>query len=375
MAKPSNATWVEVNLEAIQNNVKLIEQFTGSTVMAVVKANAYGHGIVEVAKALQFSDTTWFGVARIDEAIQLRENGVQSEILVLGHTSADDVNFAAEYNIVLAMHSFNQASSYKNEVKQLENKIRVHVKIDTGMGRLGVFPEDGFKFVETLETIPNIKIEGIFTHLARADELDSDTTEKQIRKFEDLLSHFKENGVEFEWVHAANSAGSIFQPSAIYNLVRPGISIYGLNPSIETPLPEQFKPALSWKTVLTSIKNMPAGSGISYGHKYLTSQNERVGTISVGYGDGYRRVPGNEVLIRGVRVPVIGVVCMDQCVVSLEKVPDAQAGDEVVLIGKQKTEEINAVDLACNWDTIVYEPICGLTNRIPRIYLHESGAF
>lgn len=374
MAKPSNATWVEVNLEAIQNNVKLIEQFTGSTVMAVVKANAYGHGIVEVAKALQFSGTTWFGVARIDEAIQLRENGINSEILVLGHTAASDVKFAAEYNIVLAMHSFDQVSSYRNEVKQLKKKIRVHVKVDTGMGRLGVFPEDGLKFLKLLETISNLKIEGIFTHLARADELESETTENQIRKFEVLLTKLKENGFEFSWVHAANSAGTMFQPSAIYNLVRPGISIYGLNPSVGTPLPEQFKPALSWKTVLTSVKNMPAGSGISYGHKYFTNQNERVGTISVGYGDGYRRVPGNEVLIRGIRVPVIGVVCMDQCIVSLENVPDAQAGDEVVLIGKQIKEEINAVDLACNWDTIVYEPICGLTNRIPRLYIHQSGA-
>ncbi len=374
MAKPSNATWVEVNLEAIQNNVKLIEQFTGATVMAVVKANAYGHGIVEVAKALQFSGTTWFGVARIDEAIQLRENGVTSEILVLGHTPASDIKFAAEYNIVLAMHSFDQVSSYRDEVKKLKKKIRVHVKVDTGMGRLGVFPEDGLKFVKLLEPISNLKIEGIFTHLARADELENDTTENQIRNFEALLTQLKENGVEFNWIHAANSAGTMFQPSAIYNLVRPGISIYGLNPSLGTPLPEQFKPALSWKTVLTSVKNMPAGSGISYGHKYFTNQNERVGTISVGYGDGYRRVPGNEVLIRGIRVPVIGVVCMDQCIVSLENVPDAQAGDEVVLIGKQIKEEINAVDLACNWDTIVYEPICGLTNRIPRIYIHQSGA-
>lgn len=374
MSKPSNATWVEVNLTAIQNNIKFIEQFTGSTVMAVVKANAYGHGIVEVAKALQSSGTSWLGVARIDEAIQLRDNGVQNEIMVLGHTAANDIHFAADNNIVLAMHSLDQVSSYKNAAQILNKKIRIHIKIDTGMGRLGVFPEDGYKFLKLLETIPNLIIEGIFTHLARADELNSDSTKNQIRKFEDLLKLFNESGIEFKWIHAANSAGSMFQPSVIYNLVRPGISIYGLNPSINTPLPDQFVPSLSWKTVLTSVKNMPQSSGISYGHKYITSQNELVGTISVGYGDGYRRVPGNEVLIRGIRVPVIGVVCMDQCVVSLENVPDAQAGDEVVLIGKQNGEEISAEDLACNWETIVYEPICGLTNRIPRIYFNQSGA-
>jgi alanine racemase len=184
---------------------------------------------------------------------------------------------------------------------------------------------------------------------------------------------FKENAIKFKWIHAANSAGAMFQPSAIYNLVRPGISIYGLNPSKETKLPDQFKPALSWKTILTSVKVMPPGSGISYGHKYITDHEERIGTISVGYGDGYRRTTGNEVLVRGIRVPVIGVVCMDQCIISLDRVPDAQAGDEVVLIGKQEGEEISAVELAGKWQTIVYEPICGLMNRIPRIYINQMG--
>ena len=373
MSKPSNATWVEVDLTAIQKNIQLIEEFTKSDVMAVIKANAYGHGIVEVAKAIQTSGSSWLGVARIDEAIQLRENNVQSEILVLGHTAVEDICFAADNNISIALHSVNQLELYSEAFRKLDKSLRIHVKIDTGMGRLGLFPEEGLSFVKHLLSIPNLDVEGIFTHLARADEFEIDTTEIQIRKFEDLLDQFKQNGIEFKWIHAANSAGAMFQPSAIFNLVRPGISIYGLNSSEETRLPGHFRPALSWKTVLTSVKVMPAGSGISYGHKYITDHEERIGTISVGYGDGYRRTFGNEVLIRGTRVPVIGVVCMDQCVISLDKVPEAQAGDEVVLIGKQESEEISAVELANHWNTIVYEPICGLMNRIPRIYNNEMG--
>jgi alanine racemase len=373
MSKPTNATWIEVDLGAIRNNIRLISEATKCAVMAVVKANGYGHGIVEVARTAEQAGAEWLGVARIDEALQIREAGVDTEILILGHTSAVDIPLAIQNNVTLAVHSFDQLEKYSQIVSNWPGKIKIHVKVDTGMGRLGVSLTEAYAFIQAILKQEKFQLEGIFTHMARADEIGVDTTRQQIARFNQLLDKLSAEKIEFKWIHAANSASAIFHPDSRFNLVRPGISIYGLNPSPSSRLPETFCPSLSWKTVLTSVKVLPPNYGVSYGHAYFTKTTERVGTISVGYGDGFRRVANNEVIVRGVKVPVLGNVCMDQCIVSLEAVPSAIPGDEVILIGSQLQNTLSAEDVAIRWNTIVYEPICGLTNRIPRVYLNRIG--
>ena len=371
MLKTSYATWLEVDLQAIRHNIEKIQSLTNVSVMAVVKANAYGHGLINVARTVRKMGLEWLGVARIDEALLLRDKGINGKILVLGHTDPIDVPLAVRHHISLAVHSQSLVLPYQEMASHYDEKLMVHAKIDTGMSRLGEEYTQAVQFIRSLFDCEGLQVEGVFTHMARADELSLDTTDIQIEKFDKILEDLGPEREKIKWIHAANSAAAVFHPNTRFNMVRPGISIYGLNPSEEAPLPTGFEPALSWKSVITSVKTVPPHRGISYGHRYITSNYEKIGTISVGYGDGYRRVPGNEVLVNGRKVPVLGNVCMDQCVISLNGLPDVKTGDEVVLLGKQGDQEISAETLAKKWNTIVYEPICGLTGRIPRVYLNE----
>jgi alanine racemase len=245
---------------------------------------------------------------------------------------------------------------------------KLHLKVDTGMSRLGVSPDSAPEMARILSALPGIIYEGIFTHFARADELEQATTETQETCFREVLSLLADSGLTPPLIHAANSAAAIAWPSARFNLVRPGIALYGLHPSSECRLPAGFIPALSWKAVLSQVKILPAGSGVSYGHEYSTASHERIGTLPVGYADGLRRIPGNQALIGGRRVPVLGRVCMDQVMVQLDAVPEAQEGEEAILIGSQGTDRITAEEIAANWGTANYEVVCGLGARVPRVY-------
>ena len=238
------------------------------------------------------------------------------------------------------------------------------------MGRLGMAPEKAASFIETYRNDDRIEIDGIFTHYARADEPGVDTTAGQLARFNQLLTDLRDANLLPPIVHSANSAAVLNYPDAYFDLVRPGIAIYGLNPSPESLLPDSFQPALTWKARLTSVRTLPPGHGVSYGHKYFTHSDERIGVIPVGYGDGYRRVMGQQVLVRGQKVDVVGRVCMDQCMLQLDSVPDAQPGEEAVLLGRQGDQRITANDLAEKWGTINYEVVCGLADRLPRIYLN-----
>jgi alanine racemase len=239
------------------------------------------------------------------------------------------------------------------------------------MGRLGVFTEDGLAFVEMIRQSPELQLEGAFTHLARADEPAEDTTGWQIERFTRLIEALAEAGLRPPLVHAANSAASLYFPQAHFDMVRAGIAIYGLQPSAEAPLPAGFCPALTWKARLASVKELPAGHGVGYAYRYTTSRQERVGVIPVGYADGFRRRVGNFALVGGIRVPVLGGVCMDQCMLRLDDVPAAQIGDEVVLLGKQGSAAITAEEIGQAWSTVNYDVVCGLTARVPRIYREE----
>ena len=362
-------SWLEINLKAIENNVRLIKKISNANVMAIVKANAYGHGAVEVAKAARRGGATWCAVSNVDEAMELRQAGLVCPILILGYTPPGRTVEVITNQISITVWDEEQIQMASTVAKEIGIPVRVHLKIDTGMSRLGVQPQDTLKLLAMLDENPNVMLEAIFTHFARADEEAPTPTRQQQEVFEQVLDKIRQSKHNLPLLHAANSAATIFHPNTVYDIVRVGILMYGLPPTENMSLPPGIQQAIAWKSVLSHVKTLPPGRGISYGHIYTTIKDEKIGTVPVGYADGYRRVNGNEVLIHGKRVPVVGRVCMDQLMVQLDKVSDAQVGDEVVIIGKQGKEEITPQELAKKWNTVNYEVICGLNARAPHVYI------
>ena len=368
MKNDNYATWLEIDLNAIKNNYKKLQQISKTPVMPIVKANAYGHGLEEVSKHLEQAGAEIFGVARIEEALILREYGIKSKILVLGYTSPYRIQDAIDNNISLTVFDFNVAKSYLAVLKKAKSRLNIHVKVDTGMGRLGVPYIDFITFIKFIAQKNFFQIEGLFTHFACADEPDKPYTKEQNGKFSIILDNIEALGLHPRMIHAANSAATLNFPETHYDFVRCGIALYGLDPSPTSRLPAGFIPALTWKSRLISIKILPKNHGVSYGFAYRTKKEEKIGVIAAGYGDGLRRRPGNEVLIHGKKAIIIGNVCMDQCVVKLDEIPEAKIGDEVILIGDQDGVNISATDIAEKWGTINYEVVCGMAARMPRIY-------
>ena len=363
------STWAEIDLDAIRNNVAIIKNHTQVQIMAVVKANGYGHGLIPSATTAIEGGATWLGVARIEEAEALREASLKSPILVLGFTPQEGVDYAIMQDISITLWNVDQVLEVSSLAANSGRKAKIHLKVDTGMSRLGVQPEETLALAKQVADQEWLTFEGLFTHFARADEETQTATDRQEMTFKNTLESLSENKLLPPNVHAANSAAAISKPSSYFNLVRPGIAIYGLHPSNLTQLSDEFRPAMVWKTILSQVKTMPPGKGISYGHEYITQKEERIGTLPVGYADGFRRVAGNLVLIGGKIVPVVGRVCMDQVCVQLDGVASAKAGDEVVIIGSQGDQRINAEQVADRWGTINYEVVCGISARVPRIYL------
>jgi alanine racemase len=366
------STWLEIDLEAIRNNIRQLLAITGRPVMAVIKANGYGHGIIEVGKAAVSAGAGWLGVARINEALMLRGAGINTPVLVLGYCPPEWVPEAVANNVSLTIHDPDFVCPFGEQAQAAGGTLNVHAKFDSGMGRLGVFTEDGAGFVRQLREQAGLRMEGMFTHFASADGSQAETTDWQIDRFTRLVEVLEQNGMRPPLVHAANSAASLYFPRAHYDMVRSGIAIYGLHPSPDAPLPAAFRPALTWKTRLVSVKELPAGHGIGYNYRYVTSGKERIGVIPTGYADGLRRRLGNFALVNGRRVPVVGGVCMDQCMLRLDDAPQAQIGDEVVLIGCQGDARITAEELGQEWGSVNYDVVCGLTARVPRIYLNQD---
>lgn len=361
--------WAEVNLSKLQNNIKRIQEIIKRPMMAVVKANAYGHGLVEIAQAAREIGIDWFGVARLEEALQLRKAGINGNILVFGYTNPEAVPLAQSERLHLSVYDRSIVQQYAAKASQRDDALLVHLKIDSGMGRLGIFPEEGLEFMRWLKEAPGLKVAGIFTHFARADEPQEPATLDQIKRFDRLVTILENASLRPPLVHASNSGATLAFPEAKYDLLRPGILMYGLSPSSQVTLPEGISPILEWKTRLTSIKTLPAGHGISYGHEYVTRGKEKVGALAVGYADGYRRTSGNWVLSGGQRVPVVGRVCMDQTMVKLNERTNSRIGAEVVLLGSQGDETICAEEIANRWGTINYEVVAGIASRVNRIYI------
>jgi len=363
-------TWIEVNLSAVEENVRSLRAIAGVPIMAVVKANGYGHGAVEVSRSALAAGASWLAVSCAEEALVLRAAGIAAPILVLGMVTAQEADEAIAAGLSLTVYCQESADLYSRRAAALGRSVCVHLKVDTGMGRLGTLPgEPTLALARNIASTPSVHLEGVFTHLACADEENPAPTESQLVKFSSTLEALQSIGIRPAWIHAANSAATLAFPQARFNMVRNGVAMYGVHPSSHVRLPDSFRPALSWKARLVSCKVLPPGWGVSYGMEYHTAGEETVGVVPVGYADGWRRNRPNVVLLHGKRTPVIGRVCMDQCMLKLPE--GASLETEVVLIGRQGGEEIRAEEVADRWGTINYEVITGISSRMPRVFVRD----
>lgn len=371
LKRPPRPTWVEIDLEAIAHNLRLVRERVGPSVavMAVLKADGYGHGAIKTARTALNNGATWLGVACLSEALTLRSAGVDAPILVLGYTPPWQARETVAHQVDATVFSLETAEALNRAAKELGQVARVHVKVDTGMGRLGLLPEDVVPFVRALREMPGLSIQGLFTHFAMADSADRSQTELQWRRFSELLADLEARGWRPSLVHAANSAAMLTLPEAHLDMVRIGIALYGLNPSSEVCLPPGFRPALTFKTQVAQVKTLPPGCCVSYGCTYRTSRTSRIAVIPVGYADGFRRAPQHwgEVLVRGRRAPVVGRVCMDQSMIDVTDIPGVRQGDDVVLIGSQGRERITVDEVAARLGTINYEVVSEILARVPRV--------
>ncbi|MGE5197709.1 MAG: alanine racemase [Deltaproteobacteria bacterium] len=359
-------TWAEVDLDNLAYNFRQIKKIIKpqTRIMACVKADAYGHGLVAVAGKLQRCGVDYLSVASIDEAIVLRKSRVTKPILVLGMIRKTDIAPLFRYNIIPTVCTKELALALNAKARARAKPVKVHIKVDTGMGRIGVLYKDAVDFIRYVSHLKFVEIEGLFTHLACADT-DKNFTLYQIGLLNRLKSKLESLKIKIPLVHAANSLGVVNYPYCHFNMVRPGLIVYGLYPS--KGLDIKLRPVLSLKTKVVYLKRVPAGSGISYGHTYVTGKKTTIVTLPIGYGDGYPRNLSNKapVLIRGRRFKISGRVCMDQIMVDVGNYK-VRAGDEAVLIGTQGKDRITAEELAALSDTIPYEIVCGLGSRVPR---------
>ncbi|AJS61601.1 alanine racemase [Paenibacillus sp. IHBB 10380] len=377
-------TLAEINLDHLRANYEAFRSALPEDMMilACVKANAYGHGAVEVAREMEILGANYLSVAFLDEALELREAGITLPILVLGYTSPKGIVTAWENNITITIFTPEVLEAITQlPIQNTSKTLKVHIKIDSGMGRLGLFPgEEAISFIEEAFSLPQVQVEGMFTHFARADEEDKDYTLEQFRRFQGMVDELREKDYTIPIIHTGNSATAIDTPLLSYNMVRIGISLYGFYPSDEVNRRYVvLTPVLTLKTQAVFIKTLPSHSGISYGSRYVTEHDEVIATLPIGYADGYSRMLTGkaEVLIRGRRVPVVGTICMDQCMISLqsfaEQAEEIQVGEEVVLIGQQSDACITADELASQMGTIHYEVVCMLAARIPRVYTRNGS--
>lgn len=369
-------TWAEIDLDALAHNMRRVREVTdkNAKIMAVIKANAYGHGAPETYRVLRDNGADCFAVATLQEAIVLREGGVKETILILGYVPAEATESLLAYNVMPTVFDVQTAQAMAAAATAAGKTLRVHIKLDTGMSRIG-FSAEAEMQAKTVEQIENIsrldglKIDGIFSHFSCADT-DSTYTDLQYERFMQVCDALAARQVQVGLRHICNSAGIVLEPKKHLDMVRPGIILYGLHPDSATVGKIDLKPAMTWRARITHIKEIKKGTPISYGNTYLAPRDMRVGTVCVGYADGYARImSGNAVMLAGgQRVQQIGRICMDQCMIDLTNVHTIHVGDEVVLIG----EGVSADDMARLCDTINYEVVCDVGARVPRIYRHKQ---
>ena len=380
--------WAEVDLAAYGHNIGALKGITrpGARLMAVVKADGYGHGAVPVARVALAKGADWLGVARIEEAVELREAGLEVPILIFGPTSPDKAEVLLDHDLAQTVFSPATAATLSERVAATGKKIRTHIKVDTGMGRLGLLvrgsaegaspptpAERRVSEVEAITSLPGLEVEGLFTHFASADHADKVYANRQLQRFTELINGLHQRGLEFPLNHAANSAALIDMPDSHLDMVRPGIATYGLYPSAEVEKDKvDLRPVLQWKTRIIQLKEVPAGFGVSYGITYRTPRPTTIATVAAGYADGLNRLlpSRGHMLVGGHRVPIVGRICMDLTLLDVGEVPSVEVGDEVVIIGRQGDAELTADEMATTLDTINYEIVSTIIHRVPRIYLH-----
>ncbi|MCS6319653.1 MAG: alanine racemase, partial [Nitrospira sp.] len=365
-------TSASVDLNALAQNVAHVRRLAPhAEVLAVVKANAYGHGALELTRALQQLAVHRFGVATVDEGIALRQAGIHDAIVVMGPTAPAQFAELITHRLIPVLYRTDMVQTFASAVPPDAAPYSIHVKIETGMGRLGVRPHE----MPDLAALPafqaSLRLEGLMTHLADADNAETTHTEKQLAEFQQTLETLRQGGRSFPLIHAANSAGIIKYPASLYSLVRPGIMLYGYHTLSNAADAPELRPILTWRATIAHLHTIQPGDSVSYNRTFIAARQSRIAVLPVGYADGYNRLLSNRgmVLIGGRRVPVVGRVCMDMTMVDVTDVPGVQVGQEAILIGQQGDERITAADLATWQQTIPYEVLCAIGQRVPRHYL------
>ena len=377
--KDSLRCWAEVDLDALRENLAWIRHRTGPRVkiMTVVKADAYGHGLKQIGALLMQSGTDIFGVANLAEARAIHSVGEGWPVLMLGACLPGEVELAVRDGVQPTISTLGEARHFSRAAVRLNRLVHAHIKVDTGMGRLGVAPEQALELVIQAGNLARLKIEGLYTHYSSVED-DAGFSRSQRRRFEELLTQLK--GIDIPLIHANNSGALLHEPGTVFDLVRPGLLVYGVVPPgrrrVSSLLQEHLRPALSLKCRVSLVKEIPVGTSLSYGRTFIAQRRMRVATLTAGYGDGYLRAASNrgQVLVRGKRCRVLGRVTMDQMLVDVSRVAGVRAGDEVVLIGRQRHDEISATELAAWCGTVPWEVLTGISYRVPRIYRGGQAA-
>lgn len=386
MLESKSRCWVEIDIDKVKKNYKTIDQHIGKTkIMAVVKANAYGHGDVVIAKALQDLGVDFFAVSSVDEAVQLRTHGIDQRILILGYTPNEHFHYLHEMEITQCIMSLEYAQALNIYCQEHACSIEAHVKIDTGMSRLGIPCVEANNQIEdviAVYALESIKVNGIFSHFSVADTfknpLDAAYTDQQIVLFDNVLATLQAKGIEYGITHLQNSYGCLNYPNLTYDYARPGIILLGnaSDDQIALKYPTDLEPSLEWKANVSLVKVVKKGTYVSYGRNYQAKEDMLVATVSCGYADGINRQASNkfhEVLIEGKRCSIIGNICMDQFLVDVSKVPQVRAGDTVTIVGSDGNEYIAIDELSRSANTINNESFCLISSRVPRFYKHRGN--
>jgi alanine racemase len=380
------ATRAEINLKAFKHNLQNLKTIlTPETgIMAVVKADAYGHGALPCAKAAVESGVDYLGAGVIEEGIDLRKNGITNPILILGSIFPDETPDLVHHNLSTILCTSQLAQSLSKEAEKQGKSVNVHIKVDTGMNRLGVHPENLLELIKEIGSLPGLKIEGLSTHFSSADDEDISITNNQIKLFQKILAEMQEMGVQPPLTHLANTSALFRFPESHSKMVRPGLILYGALPSpVLQPVVqdickkenlENFQPVMQWKSKIILLKSVLKGQPLSYSRKYFTQRESLIATLPIGYADGLHRDLSNkmEVLITGKRAPQVGTICMDMTLIDVTEIPNVKLGDEVVIFGRQGAEEIQVEELAEKGNTIPYELLCNVGKRVPRVYTSHS---
>jgi alanine racemase len=377
------ATFAEIHLDAFRRNLGLVRTALGgkAKILAVVKADAYGHGAVPCARAALESGADQLGVGIIEEGIELRQHGITAPVLVLDSIFPNEIRDLIAHNLSVVVTTPSLATALSQEAAKTDGKIvGLHIKIDTGMGRLGVLPDDFLPLLEHIRKCKNLVIEGVSTHFSSADDPDPDYTLKQLSRFNAILEAAKKAGASLPPAHCANSSALIKFPQTWLDLVRPGLILYGAlpSPALQPYAQRLFGnnnplllPVMHWKTRILQINRLPKGAFLSYGNTYRMTRDGRIATLPIGYADGLsRRLSGKmQVLVHGRRSPQRGTICMDMCLVDVSHIPAAEVGDEVVIFGAQGGQTLTVEEVAAWGETIPYEILCGVSKRVPRLHI------